>query len=278
MSPSDYNIMPICIRSYFATKSSRFAAWIRYRRRPLPMTDKCCSFCCNSANTKRCSCKQVWYCSTACQNLHWKIHKKSCSVTASRSSSWAESKALHDEAGCIAKLAQQNMELELSQNFLRGRMVSFWQAPSMSKFLLWGEGAEEESCQIEVLTVAREGEEHFVNRPRVNCGIITGRFCDGGERLPDVWALLAGKAYNPGEPCLASVRIPTEEWLKNQRTPLCIHCESLLRVCRFCRMVPACTPPAHTSDNIAKATAVYFTSIAIRRTTQKTAKKAMRRR
>ena len=71
----------------------------------------------------------------------------------------------------------------------------------------------------------------------MNCGEMTGRFCDGDELLG-------------GSPCLARDHIPSETWLPGQRTPFCGNCEDKLMRCRFCRrirgrLVQGCTPPAH---------------------------------
>ena len=66
-------------------------------------------------------------------------------------------------------------------------------------------------------------------RPCVECGLITGNFCDGGITCK----------YDE---CLAANRISTEQWNKGQRTPLCTHCEARVRFCRFCRGVHGCTP------------------------------------
>ena len=67
--------------------------------------------------------------------------------------------------------------------------------------------------------------------PCVDCGLMTGNFCDGGITV----------AYNH---CFASHRVPAD-YLDNegQRTPLCSYCETLSQFCRFCRRVHSCTPP-----------------------------------
>ena len=68
--------------------------------------------------------------------------------------------------------------------------------------------------------------------PCVDCGLMTGNFCDGGISV----------AYDN---CFASERVPAD-YLFNvgQRTPLCSYCETLHEFCRFCRQVHSCTPPS----------------------------------
>ena len=66
-------------------------------------------------------------------------------------------------------------------------------------------------------------------RPCVDCGLITGNFCDGGISV----------AYDR---CFAAERIPSERWNNGQRTPLCNRCENEKSFCRFCRRVHGCTP------------------------------------
>jgi len=65
--------------------------------------------------------------------------------------------------------------------------------------------------------------------PCVDCGLMTGNFCDGdliecfaAERVPKDYA-------NIGE-------------VGMQRTPLCAYCETRWNFCRFCRKVQGCTP------------------------------------
>ena len=70
--------------------------------------------------------------------------------------------------------------------------------------------------------------------PCVDCGLLTGNFCDGGVSV----------AYDQ---CFAAERVP-HDFAKNagtgkQRTPLCCYCETLQSFCRFCRGVVSCTPP-----------------------------------
>ena len=65
--------------------------------------------------------------------------------------------------------------------------------------------------------------------PCVDCGLLTGNFCDGGVTT----------AYDT---CFACDRVPLDYPKSTQRTPLCPYCETLSGVCRFCRKVHGCTP------------------------------------
>ena len=76
------------------------------------------------------------------------------------------------------------------------------------------------------------GDPEILLRPCVDCGLVTGRFCDGPEG-------------ETGPQCFASVRVPSERWAQNQRTPLCSKCDWARGKCHFCRGVQMCTPPAH---------------------------------
>ena len=66
---------------------------------------------------------------------------------------------------------------------------------------------------MEVLAV---GSAAMLNRPCVDCGQWTGRFCDF---------------------CRAVDRIPTEVWTPNQMTPPCSICDNRYDRCHFCRRV-----------------------------------------
>ena len=72
-------------------------------------------------------------------------------------------------------------------------------------------------------------------RPCVDCGLITGRFCDGEDFGPS------------GKPCLAKDKHPEsgEKWGETQRTPLCSKCEDKHDKCHYCRGVSFCTPFPH---------------------------------
>ena len=69
------------------------------------------------------------------------------------------------------------------------------------------------------------GDGAILNRPCVDCGRITGGFCDGKEF-----------------PCLAQARVPTEQWANGQATPFCSHCERSREWCHFCRAQPWVRP------------------------------------
>ena len=74
--------------------------------------------------------------------------------------------------------------------------------------------------------------------PCVDCGLITGNFCDGGITVEF-------------DHCFAALRVPHDYsglgGIGTQRTPLCSYCETCFRFCRFCRQISGCTPP--TTDS-----------------------------
>ena len=69
------------------------------------------------------------------------------------------------------------------------------------------------------------GSEEGLTRPCVDCGLVTGCYCDH---------------------CRAADRLPQEVWGDNQMTPLCSQCERKHGACHFCRRQHWCTPPQHT--------------------------------
>ena len=71
--------------------------------------------------------------------------------------------------------------------------------------------AKDEKATLEVMAF---GTVEMFNRPCVDCGRITGNFCD----------------Y-----CLAKDRAEDEEWAAGQRTPLCMPCDRSFDMCHFCR-------------------------------------------
>ena len=71
--------------------------------------------------------------------------------------------------------------------------------------------ATDEKVTLEVMAF---GTVEMFNRPCVDCGRITGNFCD----------------Y-----CLAKDRAEDEEWAAGQRTPLCTPCDRSFDMCHFCR-------------------------------------------
>ena len=78
---------------------------------------------------------------------------------------------------------------------------------------------------VEVLAY---GEESDLLRACVDCGQVTGRFCE----------TLSGDGD-----CMAATWIPSESWAQGQRTPLCSSCDWRLGACHFCRKVCWATLP-----------------------------------
>ena len=68
-----------------------------------------------------------------------------------------------------------------------------------------------EKVTLEVMAC---GTVEMLNRPCVDCGRVTGNYCD----------------Y-----CLAVSREPDEEWANGQHTPLCTYCDKDFDQCHFCR-------------------------------------------
>ena len=91
---------------------------------------------------------------------------------------------------------------------------------------------------MDMLLVPPEGPP--TSFPCVDCGLMTGNFCDGGFIYPD------GITVN-FDTCFAAERVPQEYTDRGgygrQRTPLCTYCETFFHFCRFCRGVKGCTPP-----------------------------------
>ena len=81
----------------------------------------------------------------------------------------------------------------------------------------------------DTLEVFAAGSVEDLPKPCVECGLVTGNFCDELE-------------LKTGFKCLAEKRIPALSWVKGQRTPFCTGCERKLGSCYFCRGVPSCTP------------------------------------
>jgi len=61
-------------------------------------------------------------------------------------------------------------------------------------------------------------------RSCVDCGLITGRFCDF---------------------CTAVSRLPDDDWAEGQLTPLCSRCDEDFKSCHFCRGKDWCAPEPH---------------------------------
>ena len=77
------------------------------------------------------------------------------------------------------------------------------------------------------------GDEKMLVRPCVDCGLMTGRYCD--------W-------------CRAADRCPNEQWADGQMTPLCSYCDNMHDACRFCRGLSWCAPPPSTQRPGTEAT------------------------
>ena len=75
------------------------------------------------------------------------------------------------------------------------------------------------------------GDPSTLIRPCVDCGLWTGRYCDG---------LLTEELWAVG--CYANDRIPEEVWAEGQRTPLCSDCDNRYDACHFCRGFKWCMP------------------------------------
>jgi hypothetical protein len=89
--------------------------------------------------------------------------------------------------------------------------------------------------------------------PCVDCGLLTGNFCDGSPH---------SVGYNG---CFSVKRVPKDypsEMYGGMYTPLCTYCETRFGYCRFCRGVASCTPPnrnhhwSGVSGSIGPSTAV----------------------
>ena len=68
------------------------------------------------------------------------------------------------------------------------------------------------------------GSVDMLTRPCVDCGQITGNYCDF---------------------CKAIDRDPNQEWAPGQCTPLCSICDKARNACHFCKHIPWVTPPPH---------------------------------
>ena len=72
-------------------------------------------------------------------------------------------------------------------------------------------------------------------KPCVDCGQMTGRYCEGRND---------GARVREGNICLAAFRI-----LSGPYAPFCSQCESKLRVCHFCRNIPSGLPYFRARDS-----------------------------
>ena len=80
---------------------------------------------------------------------------------------------------------------------------------------------EVENVTMEIMAFGTD-EQIFI-RPCVDCGQITGCFCD--HRF-------------------AKDRIDDEKWAENQRTSLCTACDQSFNMCHFCRRLLWARQPA----------------------------------
>jgi len=72
--------------------------------------------------------------------------------------------------------------------------------------------------------------------PCVDCGLMTGNFCDGG-------------ITTEYDQCYSADRVPKDypaDVYGCMRTPLCSYCETCFDYCRFCRGVSSCMPARRT--------------------------------
>ena len=77
------------------------------------------------------------------------------------------------------------------------------------------------------MQILAHGTVEMLNRPCVDCGLVTGCYCD--------W-------------CRAADRLPDEEWADgHQMTPLCTFCDRKHDACHYCRGQLWCVPPPHLS-------------------------------
>ena len=81
--------------------------------------------------------------------------------------------------------------------------------------------AQSQRGPLEVLAV---GDVKTLTRPCVDCGLITGSFCDG-------------------DGCFAKTRDPDSHWAPGQRTPLCTACDDKHDgLCNYCRKMAWAAP------------------------------------
>ena len=83
--------------------------------------------------------------------------------------------------------------------------------------------AGEHGNAAERIEVLAWGSPRTLTRPCVDCGLVTGRYCD--------W-------------CFAASRLPDERWAPGQRTLLCSNCDNRFDACHFCRGVMWATLPS----------------------------------
>ena len=74
----------------------------------------------------------------------------------------------------------------------------------------------------EVMQVLAVGKPEELIRPCIDCGLWTACYCD----------------Y-----CYAADRMPNEQWVEGQMTPLCSACDNARDGCHFCHGKSWCMPP-----------------------------------
>ena len=81
----------------------------------------------------------------------------------------------------------------------------------------------------ETLEILCAGDIETLYRPCVDCGQITGCYCDF---------------------CLGKDRHPSDVWADGQRTPLCTRCDAKHGQCHYCRGIQWATPHPHGRSHI----------------------------
>ena len=84
---------------------------------------------------------------------------------------------------------------------------------------------DEKGGEKVMMHVMAVGTVEMFTRPCVDCGQITGCYCD----------------Y-----CLAKDRVKDEEWADGQATPLCSDCDRRFDMCHFCRKQEWVRPTSRT--------------------------------
>ena len=103
--------------------------------------------------------------------------------------------------------------LNVVDGFDTDPVFKYWQYTTRTKL-----GKYQSMAAMEIICT---GDVKTLCRPCVDCGLITGRFCDH---------------------CYASDRMPTERWSPGQLTPLCSKCDNKHDSCHFCRGQKWCMP------------------------------------
>ena len=110
---------------------------------------------------------------------------------------------IHDEVGSPALVRSKPSGPGPQTSTTTGPLPPLWAAMARMEFI----------CS---------GDEETLLRPCVDCGLVTGRFCDH---------------------CEAADRLPGERWAAGQMTPLCSCCDIKYGMCHFCRGQDWVSPP-----------------------------------